>query len=99
MLRKLDDKSAIATTLANRGVILQHLGKTKEALTSLEESLILNRESGNKVGLVNVLNNLGAFYLSKRELKESFKCFEERKLTYSLTDELSYESALIYKPI
>jgi tetratricopeptide (TPR) repeat protein len=54
-----------------------HQGDYEQALKFYEESLILQRESGNKSDIANTLYNLGLLAYYQRDYEQALKFYEE----------------------
>ena len=65
------EKSVRAMLFANRGVALYDLGRWAEALASLDEALILNREMGRRRGEGYVLYTRGITLIELGQLSEA----------------------------
>ncbi|MDB5100881.1 MAG: putative serine/threonine protein kinase, partial [Cyanobacteria bacterium RYN_339] len=78
MARELDDKNAVAEALA----FLGHLyvaavpNKSAEGITHLTEAVVILDELGNKVGLANAYNLLGAAQYRQGDFKQAWDSFE-----------------------
>jgi tetratricopeptide (TPR) repeat protein len=58
------DRSIEAKTLNNLGYLYSSLGEKAKALEYYQQSLALNRELGDRTGLIVIFNNLGHLYVS-----------------------------------
>jgi diguanylate cyclase (GGDEF)-like protein len=60
---KIGDKSSIALSLNNIGIVYERLRDYEQALSYFNRALVLRRESGSKARIASTLNNIGDTYL------------------------------------
>jgi tetratricopeptide (TPR) repeat protein len=76
-VRAVGNRAAEGETLANMGLLADHLGHTEEAARDYEQALVLLREMGNRVGEGSTLNNLGTLALARGRLDEAGSYLEQ----------------------
>jgi len=69
---EIGDKSGVALSLNNIGIIYRSLKQDSKALDSYSESLKIREEIGDKLGITQSLNNIGLIYHNLGKLKEGY---------------------------
>ncbi len=64
-------KKKYAEAIGNRVSIFYAHGKIEEALVSCNQSLVIHKELGNKLGIASILNDLGVIYDGQGKIKEA----------------------------
>ena len=65
---EIGDKSGVATSLNNIGLVLDRKGDLDGALRKYQESLKIEEEIGDKPGVAASLNNIGLVFDRKGDL-------------------------------
>ena len=89
---ELGDKSGIAITLHQLGMIHQDQGNYKEALKKYEQSLKIREELGDKHGIASSLHQLGRI---NEEQKDYRQAMERYLVALSMFEELRSPDAAI----
>lgn len=71
MFRKIDYRRGLSFALANLGMLYINLGKAEESIDLLNESLIIDRENGDRLAEANTLHRLSIAYLELGNLSKS----------------------------
>lgn len=78
LFRNLSHESAwIAASLHVLGLVAWNEQNYDEAITFLQEALILRRGLDNKLSLARVLNALANVYMANQQFREARQCFDE----------------------
>jgi len=95
LLRPLDNKAAIASTLTNQGALAYFQGDYAGAENLLHEALSLHKELNKRWDSANTLNTLAAVAFAQENYEEAKNFFEESlKLFRLLGDKNSLAQAL-----
>ncbi len=81
------DKLSHATTLYNLAALNLNTGKIEEAMKYYDESMKMQKEIGDNEGLSFAYNDLGSFYLSRKNYS---KAIEFCKLALHLGEQIGY---------
>ena len=76
---EINDKSGIAGSLSNIGIIYNNQGNISKALEYYEKSLKIQQEIGDELGIANSLNNFGDIYSYKGDFSSALE-FHQKSL-------------------
>ncbi len=86
-----DNKSGIAITLHQMGMIAQQQGDYPQAMRLYEESMSLKKELGNKSGIAGTLHQMGMIAQDQGDYPQAMRLYEE---SMSLQKELGNKSGI-----
>ncbi|MBE9595141.1 MAG: tetratricopeptide repeat protein, partial [Proteobacteria bacterium] len=72
---ELGDKSGIASTIHQLGMIHQQQGRYEEAEKMYQDSLKINEELGDKSGIASTLGQMGRIFQAQENYKEALRSY------------------------
>jgi signal transduction histidine kinase len=74
---KVHSKNGLARALTGIGTVNRSLGNIEQAFDAHNKSLLMFRESGNRIGESRALDDLGLIYQEKKESEKAFQYHNE----------------------
>ena len=71
--KAIDYKWGMANSLENRGHIYDYRREYDKALPFFQQALLIHQQSGNKIGIVDVNNDIGVLYSKKGIYPEAYR--------------------------
>lgn len=95
MLEELDDKKNVAIVKANIGMILQNMGRGKEAISMIEEATAFHEKEGNTIQLLNNYGNLAIYYKEENDFDKSLE-YSNKAIDLALKNDMKRDLARFY---
>ncbi len=95
--RETNDKRMLATALKQKGLVLQSMLRSDEAIDAYKESLDIDREIGDRAAEATTLHQIGKVYRDTNRFREALEYYNESLAIKREIEDRAGEAATLHQ--